>query len=155
MRRKYPQMKVELTLTAFALVALSELFTMMHPPNALDSLSPEMLLGPIDPTTLPAKEEKVLTEDERRRLAAREEMPVAQNFLLLQDFEQWAERVLSNTAWAYYRSASDEERSKNFVPTPHPSQASGDCFHIYTIKLFMRIERLSAATSFAPGCCAT
>ncbi|KAJ4329892.1 hypothetical protein N0V87_010485 [Didymella glomerata] len=29
--------------------------------------------------------------------------------LLVQDFEYWAERVLSTTAWAYYRSASDEE----------------------------------------------
>jgi L-lactate dehydrogenase (cytochrome) len=33
--------------------------------------------------------------------------------LLLQDFEEWAERVLSPTAWAYYRSAADEEKSKS------------------------------------------
>ncbi|KAH8203504.1 hypothetical protein TruAng_002375 [Truncatella angustata] len=70
-----------------------------------------MLLGPVDPTTLPAPEEKVFTEDERQRQEARGDMPVAQKFLLLQDFEYWAERVLSSTAWAYYRSASDEERT--------------------------------------------
>ncbi|KAF3051292.1 Cytochrome b2, mitochondrial precursor [Didymella keratinophila] len=36
-------------------------------------------------------------------------MPPAASMLLVQDFEYWAERVLSTTAWAYYRSASDEE----------------------------------------------
>ncbi|KAH6658749.1 FMN-dependent dehydrogenase-domain-containing protein [Truncatella angustata] len=86
-------------------------FAMLHPPNALESLPSEMLLGPVDPTTLPAPEEKVFTEDERQRQEARGDMPVAQKFLLLQDFEYWAERVLSSTAWAYYRSASDEERT--------------------------------------------
>ncbi|KAJ0120017.1 Cytochrome b2 [Diaporthe amygdali] len=89
----------------------TELFTMMHARSALDSLRASMLLGPIDPATLPANGQKEATEDERRQSAAREEMPSAQNFFLLQDFEQWGERVLSNMAWAYYRSASDEERS--------------------------------------------
>lgn len=36
-------------------------------------------------------------------------MPHADNMLLVEDFEHWAERVLSNVAWAYYRSASDYE----------------------------------------------
>lgn len=72
-----------------------------------------MLLGPVDPTTMPAPEEKEFTEDELRREEARAEMPEAHNLFLLQDFEFWAERVLTGTAWSYYRSASDEEQSKS------------------------------------------
>jgi L-lactate dehydrogenase (cytochrome) len=53
-----------------------------------------------------------LTAEEEERQAARESMLPAQNLLLLQDFEDWAERVLSDKAWAYYRSASDEEKSE-------------------------------------------
>jgi hypothetical protein len=55
---------------------------------------------------------------------AREEMPAAEDMLLVQDFEEWAQRVLSGTAWSYYRSAADEEHSE-FPPlmvmsvTPH------------------------------------
>lgn len=73
-----------------------------------------MLLGPVDPTTMPAPEEKEVTEDELRREEARAEMPEAHNLFLLQDFEFWAERVLTGTAWSYYRSASDEEQSKSY-----------------------------------------
>lgn len=85
---------------------------MLHPPDAIQALPSEMRLGQVDPTTVPAPAEKVYTEDERRRQDARKQMPSVQSLLLLQDFETWAERVLSGTAWAYYRSASDEERSK-------------------------------------------
>lgn len=28
----------------------------------------------------------------------------------LQDFDYWAQKVLSQVAWAYYRSAADQER---------------------------------------------
>lgn len=92
------------------------MFSRLHPPDALDILPPEACLGPVDPRTLPALEERVLSEDERRRQAAREVMPTAENMLLLQDFEDWGERVLDSTAWAYYRSAADEERSE-LLPT--------------------------------------
>jgi hypothetical protein len=66
----------------------------------------------VNPLTLPTDEESALSETELGRQAARDEMPSVESMLLLQDFETWAERVLSNTAWAYYRSATDEERSK-------------------------------------------
>jgi L-lactate dehydrogenase (cytochrome) len=46
-----------------------------------------------------------LTEDEKRVRNAREEMPPVDAMLNLQDFEELAEKVLSKTAWAYYRSA--------------------------------------------------
>lgn len=75
----------------------------------MGTLPPEYCLGKIDPDSLPAPEEQELTEDEVRQQVAREQMPPAASMLLVQDFEYWAERVLSTTAWAYYRSASDEE----------------------------------------------
>ncbi|KAF9737134.1 glycolate oxidase [Paraphaeosphaeria minitans] len=84
-------------------------FQLLHPPDAIGTLPPEYCLGAIDPETLPAPQEMALTEDEIRQAEAREEMPQAADMLLVQDFENWAERVLSTTAWAYYRSASDEE----------------------------------------------
>lgn len=84
-------------------------FTLLHPPGAISTLPSEYCLGPIDPDTLPASEEQELTEDEVRQQEAREQLPPAASMLLVQDFEYWAERVLSTTAWAYYRSASDEE----------------------------------------------
>lgn len=82
---------------------------MLHPPNALATLPAEYCLGPVDPATLPAIEEVELSEEEIKRQEAREEMPGPESMLLLSDFEVWAERVLSNVAWAYYRSAADHE----------------------------------------------
>uniref|UniRef100_A0A8H7TSA9 Uncharacterized protein n=1 Tax=Bionectria ochroleuca TaxID=29856 RepID=A0A8H7TSA9_BIOOC len=72
----------------------SKLFTMLHPPDALGTLPTEYCLGPVDPETLPAQEEEELSEAEQLRQ---------------EDFEDWAQKVLSETAWAYYRSAADEE----------------------------------------------
>ena len=40
---------------------------------------------------------------------AREEMPPIEAILNLQDMEDLAEKVLSRTGWAYYRSAADSE----------------------------------------------
>ncbi len=45
------------------------------------------------------------TEEEKRIEEARKEMPGADAMLLVQDFEDWAEKVLSGTAWNYYKSA--------------------------------------------------
>lgn len=84
-------------------------FTLLHPPDAIETLPPQCCVGRIDPATLPAMEETELTADEIRQAEAREEMPPASSMLLVTDFEHWAERVLSTTAWAYYRSAADEE----------------------------------------------
>jgi L-lactate dehydrogenase (cytochrome) len=90
---------------------------MLHPPDVLNTLDSEWCLGPLDPLTLPREEKIVLTEPQLVRQAAREGMPSVESMHLLQDFETWAERVLSDTAWAYYRSAADEERSK-LLPFP-------------------------------------
>lgn len=89
---------------------VTKLFSQIHPTDALQSLRPESCLGPINPDTLPAFSDEE-DEDEMERQEAREEMPPPQDLLLLQDFESWAERVLSRTAWSYYRSAADEEKT--------------------------------------------
>jgi L-lactate dehydrogenase (cytochrome) len=92
---------------------------MIHPPNAIDSLPTDYCLGPIDPATLPEiSEDDELSEEDQRRQDARNEMPPAEEMLLLQDFEGWAERVLSSVAWAYYRSAADHEASRLDVFLP-------------------------------------
>lgn len=89
---------------------------MLHPPTALGTLPAEYCLGPIDPTTLPNEEEDdILSEEDIARQEAREAMPAADDMLLVEDFESWAEKVLSSVAWAYYRSASDHEASKGHI----------------------------------------
>lgn len=52
-----------------------------------------------------SKAPRPLTEDEKRVRNAREDMPPLEGMINLQDFEELAEKVLSKTAWAYYRSA--------------------------------------------------
>ncbi|CAD6567280.1 MAG: Cytochrome b2, mitochondrial precursor [Tremellales sp. Tagirdzhanova-0007] len=81
----------------------------LHPPDALDILDPEAHLGPVDPTSIPETLETGPTEEEMRIEEARKEMPRADSMLLVQDFEEWAEKVLSGTAWNYYKSAADRE----------------------------------------------
>lgn len=83
---------------------------MFHSPDALNKLPPEARLGPVDPATLPPPTEKIPTANEAQRQQAREAMPPVHRMVLLQDFEFWAHKVLSEVAWAYYRSAADQER---------------------------------------------
>lgn len=88
----------------------TRLFTPIHAPGVLATLPPECHLGPVNPSTVPAT---ILTEEEAaedaRIAAQRALLPPAESFLLLSDFEEWAERVLSNAAWSYYASAADSE----------------------------------------------
>lgn len=86
----------------------TKVFVPLHPPDALEMLPRAKHLGPVDPATLPAVVDEP-TEEEERIAAARETLPPAESMLLLSDFEQWAERVLSATGWNYYRSAADSE----------------------------------------------
>lgn len=90
-----------------------KLFVPLHPPDALDILPEESHLGPVDPTTLPAPTEQEPTEEEKRIDRERQLMPGSDAMLLLDDFEFWAEKVLSGTAWNYYKSAADREISKS------------------------------------------
>ena len=88
----------------------SAIFTPLHPPNTLsEHLPPTAHLGPVDPTTLPDPADTPEDPDEARVRQARENMPPIESILNLQDMEDLAEKVLSRTGWAYYRSASDLE----------------------------------------------
>lgn len=84
----------------------SKVFLHIHAPDAVDSLDASKHLGPVDPSTLPAPE---VDKDEARAAEARSHLPSLDSMLLLSDFEDWAEKVLSPTAWAYYKSAADSE----------------------------------------------
>lgn len=86
----------------------TKVFVPLHPPDALDMLPRAKHLGPVDPATLPVVDVEP-TEEEERIEAARKTLPPAESMLLLSDFEEWAERVLTATGWNYYRSAADSE----------------------------------------------
>ncbi|OXG35145.1 L-mandelate dehydrogenase [Cryptococcus neoformans Bt120] len=88
----------------------TRIFKPLHPPDALDILDESQRVGPIDPLSVPALEE-VETEEDKRIKEARKSLPPVDAMLLLQDFEDWGQRILSGTAWAYYRSAADSENT--------------------------------------------
>lgn len=62
---------------------------------------------------MPAPTESEPTEEEKRIDQQRKDMPGSDAMLLIDDFEFWAEKVLSGTAWNYYKSAADREISKS------------------------------------------
>lgn len=62
---------------------------------------------------MPAPTEQEPTEEEKRMERERRVMPGSDAMLLLDDFEFWAEKVLSGTAWNYYKSAADREISES------------------------------------------
>jgi len=77
-------------------------------------LPPDARLGNVDTATLPPPTEDT-TISEVQRLRAREVMPPAHGMIQLQDFDYWAQKILSQVAWAYYRSAADTERSTEAI----------------------------------------
>ncbi|EKM59804.1 uncharacterized protein PHACADRAFT_138050 [Phanerochaete carnosa HHB-10118-sp] len=91
-------------------------FVPIHPPNVLAHLPPEAHLGPVDPETLPAEAFEA-TEEELRIAHARAELPEPSAALNLHDIEEYAQKVLTQTAWGYYRSTGDDEYSywENFA----------------------------------------
>lgn len=62
---------------------------------------------------MPERIDEGPTEEERRIEEARKGMPTADAMLLVQDFEEWAEKVLSGTAWNYYKSAGAPSHSQS------------------------------------------
>ncbi|EJT97504.1 hypothetical protein DACRYDRAFT_96985 [Dacryopinax primogenitus] len=88
----------------------TDMFKPIHPPGTLDLLDPVMHLGPIDLETLPKLE---LSEQKKLELArieaARKALPPPDAAVNLADIEKLAKTVLTKTAWAYYRSAGDDE----------------------------------------------
>ncbi|CAG7849226.1 Cytochrome b2, mitochondrial; AltName: Full=L-lactate dehydrogenase [Cytochrome]; AltName: Full=L-lactate ferricytochrome C oxidoreductase; Short=L-LCR; Flags: Precursor [Serendipita indica DSM 11827] len=102
----------------------TRVFKPIHPPDTLEpnKLSvayPELkLIGTLDQTTLPRL---VLepTEEEKRIAAAREALPLPSAALNLDDIEGLARTVLTETAWAYYSSAGDDEFKYNVLIAYH------------------------------------
>ncbi|KAI5124988.1 hypothetical protein M0805_007413 [Coniferiporia weirii] len=82
-------------------------FVPIHPPGTLSSLPPEAHIGPVDPITLP-NEATEQTEEEIRIANARAALPPPEAALNIHDITKFAEQVLTSTAWAYYRSAGDD-----------------------------------------------
>lgn len=67
----------------------------------------------------------------------RRDMPSSDAMLLIDDFEHWAEKVLSGTAWNYYKSAADREISKSQVHIHHSTHCTAD--HSHKIALYIVI----------------
>ena len=113
-RRRYvraPNPSEFLTADNLNTLSHSEVFKPLHPPNTLQgNLDPSQILGPIDPTTVKPKAPRPLTADEKRVRAACLPAPPVEACVNLEDFEVLAEKVLSKTAWAYYRSAGESPR---------------------------------------------
>ncbi|TGJ82538.1 hypothetical protein E0Z10_g6201 [Xylaria hypoxylon] len=89
----------------------TEEYDPIHPPGTLEeNLKPEAKLGRIDPATLvqaepAAKEEKKLDLED-------DSSPPMETLLNLDEIEQVAKKKISEKAWAYYWSASDNLWSK-------------------------------------------
>jgi L-lactate dehydrogenase (cytochrome) len=73
-----------------------------------DSLRSEAYASVENPEALHRLSAKVR---EAQHLRARETRPPFSDMVILQYFELWARRALSEVAWAYYRSAAGQERS--------------------------------------------
>ncbi|OCH92207.1 hypothetical protein OBBRIDRAFT_751950 [Obba rivulosa] len=114
-------------------------FVPIHPPNILTHLPPEAHIGPIDPATMPQEAAK-LTPDEIRVAEARSTLPPPTAALNLSDIEEFAEKVMTATAWAYYRSTADDEN------TYWENQAAYGRFW-FRPRVLRKISRISTATT--------
>lgn len=78
-------------------------------PNQLQS---EAHIDAVNPVTVPPTngEHSPGNDEELRR--AREALPTVDKMIVLPDFEDWAQNILTDVAWNYYRSAADQERCK-------------------------------------------
>ncbi|KAH9928981.1 FMN-dependent dehydrogenase-domain-containing protein [Amylocystis lapponica] len=91
-------------------------FVPVHPPNTLSHLPPEAHIGPVDPATMP-EDANEPSEEDIRIAKARESLPPPAAALNLRDIEEFAQKILTKTAWAYYRSVADDENTyfENFA----------------------------------------
>ncbi|KAG6920221.1 hypothetical protein DXG01_004990 [Tephrocybe rancida] len=87
----------------------TEAYEPIHPPDAITTNLPvEKHIGAIDPATV-VRVVKAVTEEDKRRQALLDARPPLDEILNLHDFEAVAKKVLTEKAWAYYSSASDDE----------------------------------------------
>ncbi|KAH8100612.1 FMN-dependent dehydrogenase-domain-containing protein [Cristinia sonorae] len=112
----------------------------IHPPDALDkNLSPEKHLGDLDNDSVVelqvSRGNRQKSADEERMERAQATKPSINRILNLFEMEDVAKSVISNKAWAYYSSASDEEITRvenarafsRFFFNARVMRAVGDC----------------------------
>ncbi|KAF8607785.1 hypothetical protein BDV93DRAFT_279525 [Ceratobasidium sp. AG-I] len=88
---------------------VTEIFESIHAKGLLEKmLKPSQHIGSLDPNTAPGPNPQA-EEDEKRTAEARAKLPPLSHVLNLNEFEELAQGVLNKTAWAYYRSAADDE----------------------------------------------
>ncbi|KAG8834835.1 Cytochrome b2, mitochondrial precursor [Serendipita sp. 400] len=88
---------------------VDEIFSSIHSPTVLKMLRPDQCVGMINVKELPSRQGDI--EEQARIKRAREAIPPVAAMVNLYDFEEIAKKVLSNTAWAYYSSAAEDEAS--------------------------------------------
>ncbi|KAJ5902822.1 hypothetical protein N7495_003350 [Penicillium taxi] len=86
----------------------TEEFDPIHPPGTLEEdLKPEACLGTVDKSTLPTKETPAAKQEPTGP-------PPMEELLNLNEIEDVATKQVSQRAWAYYYSASDDKVTKSF-----------------------------------------
>ncbi|GES66642.1 hypothetical protein ATETN484_0016018900 [Aspergillus terreus] len=89
----------------------TEEYDPIHPPGTLEeNLPAEALLGTVDPATLP----KPTEQPQDASQAENQGPPPMESLLNLDEIEQVATKNVSQKAWAYYYSASDDKLTKRF-----------------------------------------
>ncbi|KAG8700511.1 Cytochrome b2, mitochondrial precursor, partial [Ceratobasidium sp. 394] len=88
---------------------VTEIYESIHAKGLIEKmLKPSQHVGSLDPSTAPKKNPEI-EQEERRTAEARANLPPLSHVLNLNEFEELARGVLNKTAWAYYRSAADDE----------------------------------------------
>ncbi|RYP24803.1 hypothetical protein DL765_000349 [Monosporascus sp. GIB2] len=89
----------------------TEEYDPIHPPGTLEeNLKPEAKLGKVDPQTL-VNATKPAAEEERKETQG---PPPMETLLNLDEIEEVAAKQISEKAWAYYYSSSDDSFSKAY-----------------------------------------
>ncbi|KAG8681386.1 Cytochrome b2, mitochondrial precursor [Ceratobasidium sp. 394] len=117
----------------------TRVFVPIHPPDTLGALPPKMHLGSVDPSTMPALTTQ-LTEEELRIERARAALPHPDAAINLADIEKLARTVLSQTAWAYYRSAGDDEFS-------YRENAYAFCRYWFRPRIMNKVSQVQTSTT--------
>ncbi|KAH8924242.1 putative mitochondrial cytochrome b2 [Atractiella rhizophila] len=97
----------------------TEEYDPIHPPGTIDTLPKDCHLGPVDPATLkkPAKKEDHTVQDDDEIPLGSDGLPALSRVLNIEDIEKCAKRVLKKKAWAYYYSAADDMRTRDYNHT--------------------------------------
>ncbi|BGP02360.1 hypothetical protein NBRC10513v2_006008 [Rhodotorula toruloides] len=92
----------------------TEEYEPIHPPGTIEEALPaDKHLGEVDMSTL-LPEQKIIEQAVPKPTTAGDAPMTLGACLNLDDIEKAAERLLKPKAWAYYRSAADDERTHNW-----------------------------------------